>query len=78
MLYLPILAMFALYVLGVWWCYEVIARFRDDVEELREVKETSRRAAIIIVWGITVIIAVLLVGLTIVMAARAISEWRGW
>lgn len=38
----------ALYLLGLSWCYEVITRVRDDVEELREVKDTTRRATILI------------------------------
>jgi len=68
----------ALYILGAWWCYEVIARWRDDVKELREVKEITRKAVIIIVWGITIVIAILLVRFTFRSVATTISElaWR--
>lgn len=56
-----VFAMAGLYVLGVLWCYEIIRRFREDVKEIREVKEFSRKAAIIFIWAITVIIAIVLI-----------------
>jgi len=55
------LALAALYIFGVYWCYVVIRRFRDDIQELRE-KGIARKVAIIFVWLITVPIAILLVG----------------
>jgi uncharacterized membrane protein SpoIIM required for sporulation len=77
-MWFSVLAIFGVYVLGLWWCYEVIARFRDDVKELREVKDFTRRAAIIIVWCMTIIIAIVLVGFTLGMAAKAVLELRAW
>jgi len=73
-----ILVMFAAYIACAYWCYAVIARCRDDLRELREVKETARKAGIIIVWAITIVIAILLVGLTFILAPIAISELRAW
>jgi hypothetical protein len=55
------LALAGLYILGLWWCYEVIGRLREDVQEIRELKETTRTAAIIFVWAITGIIAIVLI-----------------
>ena len=55
------LGLAALYILGLWWCYEVIGRFREDVKEIRELKEIARRTAIIFIWSITVIIAIVLI-----------------
>ncbi len=55
------LALAGLYILGVLWCYEIIGRFRQDVQELREVKEFTRKAAIIFIWAITVVIAIVLI-----------------
>ena len=55
------LAVVGLYVLGVVWCYQVIRRFREDVQEIREVKEAARRGAIIFIWALTVIIAIVLI-----------------
>ncbi len=55
------LAMAGLYILGLAWCYHVIGRFREDVREIRELKEITRKAAIIFIWIITVIIAIVLI-----------------
>lgn len=66
----------ALFIFGVYWCYEVIRRLRDDIQELREVKETTRRAVIIIIWAVTVVIAILLVRYSVVIIARLASLVR--
>lgn len=50
-----------MYILGLWWCYVVIRRFRQDVQEIRKQKEFARTAAIIFIWALTVIIAIFLV-----------------
>jgi len=73
-----VFAIFAAYILGVWWCYEVIARLRDDIKELREVKEVVRRASILIVWALTIIIAIVLVRFTFASLAITILELRAW
>ncbi len=62
-----VFAMAGLYIIGVLWCYEIIRRFREDVKEIREVKEFTRKAAIIFIWAITVIIAIVLIKYTRVM-----------
>jgi len=54
------LGLAALYILGLWWCYEVIGRFREDVREIREIKVITRRASIIFFWDITVIFVIVL------------------
>ncbi|MFC1739283.1 hypothetical protein ACFL1G_09580 [Planctomycetota bacterium] len=56
-----VFALAALYILGLWWCYEVIRRFREDVQEICELKEITRTVAIIFVWFLTVIITILLI-----------------
>jgi hypothetical protein len=62
-----VLALAGLYVLGLVWCYEVIGRFREDIREIREVKEVTRKGAIIFIWIITVIIAIVLIKCSKVM-----------
>lgn len=61
------LALAGLYIFGVLWCYEVIGRFRQDVQELIELKEFTRKAAIIFIWAITVVIAIVLIKYSFVM-----------
>ena len=62
-----VFALVGLYILGVLWCYEIIGRFRQDVQELRELKEFTRKAAIIFIWAITVLIAIVLIKYSFVM-----------
>ena len=70
------LGLAALYILGLWWCYEVIGRFREDVKEIRELKEITRRAAIIFIWAITVIIAIVLIVYGFVIIKELILFFR--
>jgi uncharacterized membrane protein SpoIIM required for sporulation len=55
------LVLVIIYCFGLWWCYEVIRRFKRDVNEITELKDTTRTVVIIFVWILTIIIAVLLV-----------------
>ena len=69
-------ALVGLYILGVWWCYEVIGRFREDIQEIRELKEITRKAAIIFIWAITVIIAIVLIVFSFVIIKNLFSFVR--
>jgi len=48
------LAIASLNIFGLWWCYTVITRFRQDVREIFELKEVARILVIIFVWIITI------------------------
>jgi hypothetical protein len=62
------LAIAVLYIFGLWWCYEVIARFRRDVREMFELKEITRTFVTIFIWIITVpiMLAVIFYGYVII------------
>jgi hypothetical protein len=71
---LGVFAIAAVYVLGLWWCYEVICRFRDDVQEIRQCDETVRRVVIVGIWAVTVLIAIPLVLYGYVVVVRLVSS----
>lgn len=48
-----------LFALGIWWCKEIFSRWQDDVAKLREPKDTTDRAVVIIMWTITGVILLL-------------------
>ena len=48
----------ALYIFGLLWCCQVVRRFRDDVREIREMRDSARTGAIVFIWLLTVIIAI--------------------
>ena len=48
------LAIAAIYIFGLWWCYQVITRFRQDLREIFELKEVTRTVVIIFIWIITI------------------------
>jgi len=50
-----------LLALGFLWCREMFGRWRKDLEEYRAAKDPSTRQALIVVWGITALVVVLLV-----------------
>ena len=63
------LALLSLYIFGIHWCYIVIRRFRDDIQELCE-KGIAPKVAIIFVWIITVPIAIAMVVFAFVIIGR--------
>jgi len=48
------LAIAAIYIFGLLWCYQVITRFRQDLREIFDLKEITRTAVIIFIWIITI------------------------
>ena len=69
-------ALVGLYILGLWWCYEVIGRFREDIREIRELKGVTRTAVIIFIWILTVIIAIALIRYSFVIIKNLFSFVR--
>jgi uncharacterized membrane protein YecN with MAPEG domain len=63
-----------LFALGAAWCCVIIGRWREDLKELREVEEPARKAGIIIVWAVTVVIAVAVIWSAFIVLARIISN----
>ena len=59
--------------LGVYWCYVVVKRFPDDLQELREIPDKVRKGTIIFIWFITVIIAIAIVLLSLPLIIRIIK-----
>lgn len=53
--------------LGIWWCKEVLPRWRDDLGKLREPDDKADRVVIIALWSITGVVIYLCIrfGLTI-------------
>ena len=49
------------WALGVYWCNDVIKRFREDLTELREVESTIRKTVIIVLWFVTSVILIFIV-----------------
>lgn len=70
-------AIAALFFLGLWWCYEVIHRFPKDVKEIYEQKEAARTVAIIFIWALTVVIAILLIRYSFKIIDE-LGKWISW
>jgi hypothetical protein len=48
-----------LLVAGIWWCKEIIGRWRDDVEELKT-PDWTRRTVILGLWAFTLVVLALI------------------
>ncbi|MGD2094198.1 MAG: hypothetical protein PVH77_04230 [Phycisphaerales bacterium] len=59
--------------LGIYWCYVVVRRFPDDLQELREIPDKVQKGTIIFVWFITIIIAIAIVLLSLPLVIRIIK-----
>ena len=62
---------------GMYWCYEVIGRWRSDLEELREVDDNLRKAVIVGIWAVTIVIASLVINFAIGLLTNIITGIRG-
>jgi hypothetical protein len=47
----------ALFAAGVYWCYEMLGRWRSDLDELRTGKDNMGKAVIVGLWVLTAVIA---------------------
>lgn len=65
-----------LLALGVVWCYQVIKRWRSDVEELRQVEDPIRRAVIIGIWVVTVLIALAVINFAVGFVIAVVTGIR--
>ena len=45
---------------GLLWCREMFGRWRQDLAEYKAAKDASTRQAIILLWGLTALIVLLL------------------
>ena len=48
----------AFLAVGVYWCYVVIKRLPEDIQDLREADDNYRKMAIVVVWILTVLVAI--------------------
>ena len=65
-----------LFVVGGYWCYVMLGRWRSDLEELREVDDNAGRAAIIGLWAVTAVIAFFAINFAVSFVANIISGIR--
>ena len=65
-------AVASLYIFGLWWCYEVVRRFPEDVREIIELKEVTRTIVIVLIWLITAPLAIGLVIYGFVLISRLV------
>ena len=70
MLSFGVVADAVLFALGLYWCREMARRWRRDLSEFRRARDTSDRAAIGIVWALTVLIAVAMLNAVLALLAR--------
>jgi hypothetical protein len=50
-----------LFALGIWWCKEILSRWRHDLAKMREPDDQADRAVVIVLWSITGLILLLCV-----------------
>ena len=41
------------FALGIWWCVQILPRWRDDFDKFRQPDDKADRWVIIILWSIT-------------------------
>ena len=66
-----------LFSLGVYWCYKVIDRLEDDLKKLRKGQDKVKKAVVLGIWTITVVIAIFLVKFSIPLIDKIAPALRG-
>lgn len=67
-------AVIILFLFGGYWCYVVFGRLPKDIKEIRESHEPGTKTSIVVIWIITVIIAVVVLVFGYMLAVVLISE----
>ena len=67
----------ALVVLGLFWCREMLGRWRRDLDELRSGSDANARLAIVALWVATAVILVLLITFTAGILKSIGLLWSG-
>jgi hypothetical protein len=66
----------ALLVLGCIWIKQVLARLRADLREIRDpAEDTAGKAAIVIIWAITVAACFWISGFALSVGRGIMSAW---
>ena len=63
-------------VLGIWWCMEMLPRWRDDLGKLRKPDDRADRAVVIILWSITAVVAFLCIRFVLTIGWSIVSGIR--
>jgi hypothetical protein len=50
-----------LFALGIWWCKEILSRWRDDLAKMRQPDDQADRVVIVILWCLTALVLLLCV-----------------
>ena len=50
-----------LLVAGVWWCKEIFGRLRSDMADFKETDDNAKKAAMVFVWVLTIVIMFLII-----------------
>jgi len=66
-----------LVALGLWWCKEVIWRFREDVAKLRH-GDAPDRAVVVLFWLLTIGVAVLIVTFGYALVSKIVGGIRSF
>ena len=61
--------------LGLWWCKEILGRWRDDVAEFKD-PDATRRGVILVLWAVTAVIIGIFVMLAWSIIANAVQAWH--
>ncbi len=66
-----------LFVVGGYWCYAMLGRWRSDLEELRTVDDNIGRVTIVGLWTFTAVIAFFVINFAVGVITSIISGIRG-
>ena len=61
-------------ILGLWWCKEILGRWREDVAEFKE-PDATRRGVILGLWSVTAVIMGVFVMLAWSIIANAVRAF---
>jgi len=68
-----------LLIFGICWCYRVIHHLPNDILVFRQSDDIIRRPAVLIIWSVTPLIAILMIWSFIILISRiadSISAFR--
>lgn len=65
-----------LFALGIWWCKEILSRWREDLAKVRDPNDQADRVVVILFWIITGLVLLLCVWFALNIGASIVRGIR--
>jgi hypothetical protein len=64
-----------LFAVGIWWCLQMLPRWRIDLKKFQKPDDPSDRAVSVILWSITGLVVLFCIGFALTIAGNIVRVY---